>query len=150
QLGFVEEKLKRGAVALPDVVAQRASIAQTRATMPLLEKALTRAQHQLAVLVGDLPGNSDIPLFTLDDFVLPQDLPLSLPSELVRQRPDILAAEAMLHRANARVGVATANLYPQFSLSGSFGPMTSEVTDFFKSETTVWSIGGRLVQPLFH
>jgi NodT family efflux transporter outer membrane factor (OMF) lipoprotein len=150
QLGFVELQLDRGTVALPDVVAQRASIAQTRATLPLLEKALVKAQHQLAVLVGDVPGSADIPLFTLDDFVLPQDLPLSLPADLVRQRPDILAAEAMLHRANARVGVATANLYPQLSLSASFGPITADAGDLFRSESDIWSIGARLMQPIFH
>ncbi len=75
---------------------------------------------------------------------------MSLPSALVRQRPDIRAAEALLHAASARVGVATANLYPQITLAGSFGAQTSKPADLFGSGTTIWGFGAGLLQPVFH
>ncbi len=75
---------------------------------------------------------------------------MSLPSSLVRQRPDILASEALLHQASAEVGVATANLYPQINLSGSFGYQATRVGDVFNGSNEVWSIGASLLQPLFH
>ncbi|HYM34851.1 MAG TPA: efflux transporter outer membrane subunit, partial [Steroidobacteraceae bacterium] len=149
-LKSVQTQLNAGTATMPDLVAQRSEIALTRATLPAFEKALMRAQHQLVALVGELPGNSTVPDINLSDFMLPQDLPLSLPSELVHQRPDILAAEALLHRASAKVGVATANIYPQITLSGSIGPISPESNNLFKSDSIIWSLGGRLVQPIFH
>ncbi|MCO5122694.1 MAG: TolC family protein [Rhizobacter sp.] len=110
-----------GAIAMQPVLAQQTQLAQAQATVPALEKALGQTRHQLALLAGRLPGEDGLPEFTLESLHLPQELPLSLPSALVRQQPDIQASEALLHAASAQVGVATANLYPQITLSASAG-----------------------------
>ncbi len=81
---------------------------------------------------------------------LPQELPVSMPSTLVRQRPDIKAAEAVLHAASAEIGVATANLYPRITLTGSYGFASNTVGDLFDSRSIVWNFGAGLLQPLFH
>ena len=85
----------------------------------------------------------------LETFTLPRELPVTLPSELVRQRPDIRASEALLHQASAEIGVATANLYPKITLSGDFGTSTNQFRNIFAGPS-VWSIGAALLQPLFH
>jgi NodT family efflux transporter outer membrane factor (OMF) lipoprotein len=102
------------------------------------------------VLAGKFPGEADLPEFTLDTLELPQQLPVSLPSMLVRQRPDIRAAEALLHQASAQVGVATANLYPRITLSGSYGTQANSTADLFGPTTGIWNVGASLLQPLFH
>ncbi len=151
QLEVVERQFQLGAVARTDVLAQRTQLAQTRATLPPLEKDLALARHQLAVLAGRLPSEAAaLPEFDLDELVLPQDLPISLPSSLARQRPDIRASEALLHAANAQIGVATANLYPQITLTGSYGSEATKTGTLFSPGAAVWSLGAGLVQPLFH
>lgn len=102
------------------------------------------------MLAGRFPGQPGLPEFTLDALQLPEQLPVSLPSDLVRQRPDILAAEALLHQASARVGVATANLYPRITLSGSYGSLANSASDLFDPGKGVWSMGASVLQPLFH
>jgi NodT family efflux transporter outer membrane factor (OMF) lipoprotein len=87
---------------------------------------------------------------SLSALTLPDPLPVSLPAKLVRQRPDVLASESQLHQASAQAGVATANLYPQLTLSGSIGSETTSITDLFGPGTAAWNIGGSLMQPLFH
>jgi NodT family efflux transporter outer membrane factor (OMF) lipoprotein len=100
--------------------------------------------------VGQLPGSAaDLPEFDIQTIALPEDLPVSLPSTLVRQRPDIRASEALLHAASARIGVATANLYPRITLTGSYGSETTSSHDLFRSDTILWNLGAGLVQPLF-
>jgi NodT family efflux transporter outer membrane factor (OMF) lipoprotein len=148
-LGVVERQQELGAVGRLAVLAQRTELAQVVATLPPLERDLARTRHLLAVLAGRLPSEASLPEFELETFTLPQDLPVTLPSELVRQRPDIRAAEALLHQASAQVGVATANLYPQITLSGAFGPQTNEFHQLFTGPSA-WSIGAALLQPLFH
>jgi len=115
-----------------------------------MEKELGQTRHQLAVLSGRFPSDADLPAFDLEKLRLPQELPVSLPSSLVRQRPDIRAAEALLHAASAQVGVATANLYPQLTLTGSLGSETAELGNIFSAGSAVWSLGAGLLQPLFH
>ncbi len=151
ELEVVERRFQLGAVARSDVLAQRTQLAQTRAALPPLEKDLELTRHQLAVLAGRLPSEATaLPEFDLDGLMLPQDLPISLPSSLARQRPDIRASEALLHAANAQVGVATANLYPQITLTGSYGSEATRPGTLFGPSTAVWSLGAGLVQPLFH
>jgi NodT family efflux transporter outer membrane factor (OMF) lipoprotein len=150
QLNIVEEQFRLGGAARSDVLAQRAQLAQTRAALPPLEKQLAQTRHQLAVLAGRLPSEATLPEFYLNDFQLPEELPVSLPSSLVRQRPDIRAAEEVLHAASAQVGVATANLYPQITLTGSFGLEAGTVGDLFSSGANIWSLGAGLLQPIFH
>jgi NodT family efflux transporter outer membrane factor (OMF) lipoprotein len=151
QLEVVERQFQLGAVTRTDVLAQRAQLAQTRTALPTLEKTLAQTRHQLAVLTGKLPSDAaSLPEFTLEKLQLPQELPVSLPSSFVRQRPDIRASEALLHAASAQIGVATAAMYPQITLSGTYG---SEATFFHRlltTGTTVWGLSGGLLQPLFH
>ncbi len=151
QLEVVQHQFELGAVSRSDVLAQQVEVAQTRATLPPLEKELALTRHQLAVLAGKLPSETDLPEFNLADLQLPQELPLSLPSSLVRQRPDIRASESLLHQASAQVGVATANLYPQLTLSGSYGVESNNSGDLFNGNApSIWTLGADLVQPLFH
>jgi NodT family efflux transporter outer membrane factor (OMF) lipoprotein len=149
QLSITEGQFRLGGVSGVEVLAQRTLVAQTRATIPPLEKQLAQTRHLLAVLVGSFPGEASFPEIDLDAMTLPQDLPVSLPSNLVRQRPDILASEALLHAASAQIGVATANLYPQITLSAGLGVEASTVGDLFNSNAAIWNFGGGLLQPLF-
>ena len=149
-LAIVERRFAAGAVSRTDVLAQRTQVAQTEALAPALKKALTQSRHRLAILSGRTPDVADLPTFALEDFTLPSQLPVSLPSALVRQRPDIQAAEALLHQASAEVGVATANLYPQINLSGSLGSESVMLGSLFGAGTSFWTLGGSLTQPLFH
>ena len=151
QLDLVELRYKLGGSARTDVLAQRTQLAQTRAALPALQRDLSQTRHLLAVLAGRLPGEpGPLPEFRLDELSLPENIPLSLPSSIARQRPDIRAAESLLHAANAQVGVAMANQYPQLTLSGSYGSMATADSSLFSGNTTVWSIGAGLLQPIFH
>jgi len=150
QLAVVQRQFQLGAVARTAVLLQQSQLAQTRATLPPLEKQRAYARHALAVLVGRLPSTKTLPRLPLDALKLPQVLPVSLPSALVRQRPDIRAAEALLHQASAEVGVATANLYPQITLSGSYGSQAARTGELFNGQSVIWSVGAGLLQPLFH
>jgi NodT family efflux transporter outer membrane factor (OMF) lipoprotein len=149
-LALVERQFLLGGAARVAVLAQQAQVAQTRVLVPVLEKQLAQTRHQLAVLAGRFPGDAaDLPEFDLEGLQLPVDLPVTLPSSLARQRPDIRAAEELLHAASAAVGVATANLYPQITLSGRYGTEASQVGDLFGPGTAVWGIAAGLLQPIF-
>ncbi len=150
QVAIAEAKLKAGILAETEVLSLRTQLAATEATLPPLRQSLDHTSHLLATLSGRLPAESSPPQVSLDDFVLPVELPVSLPSELVRQRPDILSSEATLHGASADIGVATANMFPSFSLSASYGQETTRPGDLFKSMSNVWNWGASLTQPLFH
>jgi NodT family efflux transporter outer membrane factor (OMF) lipoprotein len=150
QLALVERKFQLGAASQPDVLARQAQIAATQATLPVLEKELSLGRHQLAILTGKLPSDeSSLPRFELANLKLPLQLPVSLPSSLVRQRPDIRASEEVFHSACAQVGVATANLFPRLTISGNYGTQSTILTGLFSPGTAVWSIGAGLLQPLF-
>jgi NodT family efflux transporter outer membrane factor (OMF) lipoprotein len=150
QLGLVEQQFQLGGASRPEVLAQQAQLAQTRTTLPALEKQLAQARHRLALLAGRFPGDAGtLPEFDLEGLNLPEELPVSLPSSLARQRPDIRAAEELLHAASARVGVATANLYPQITLTGSLGSEATKAGSLFGSGSSVWSLGAGLLQPIF-
>jgi NodT family efflux transporter outer membrane factor (OMF) lipoprotein len=149
-LSLVQRQAQFGAIARSTVLAQQAQLAQTQATLPGLEKALEQTRHQLAVYAGRLPGDAGLPEFGLESLQLPENLPVTLPSALVRQRPDIQAAEALLHEASAQVGVATASLYPQISLSGAIGSDALKPDKLFTSGAAAWSLGAGLLQPIFN
>lgn len=150
QLALVEQQFDLGGAARPDVLAQQTQLAQTRATLPPLEKQLAQSRHQLAALSGKSPGEAAaLPVFELTDLKLLRELPVSLPSSLVRQRPDILSAEELLHAASAQIGVATADMFPKLTISGNYGSQTTVLTDLFSSGTNIWSIGAGLLQPIF-
>jgi len=150
QLKVVQRQFDAGAASRSDVLAQQTQVAENEAQLPALEKQLAQAQHRLAVLVGRTPDDATLPDFTIDQLTLPAELPLSVPSKLVRQRPDVQAAEALLHESTAQLGVATANMYPQLNLTGSIGSETVQASDLFKSGSAAWNVGGSLLQPLFH
>jgi NodT family efflux transporter outer membrane factor (OMF) lipoprotein len=150
QAQLVEKQFALGALSRADVLAQRAQVAQTRANLPPLEKALAQTRNQLAVLVGKFPGEAGLPQLELSAFQLPQSLPVSLSSDLVRQRPDIRAAEAILHQTNARIGVAQALMFPQLTLSGSYGVASTRTSNLFDPANVIWNIGAGLLQPIFH
>lgn len=150
QLGVVEKQFSIGAVSRSDLLAQRTQVAQTRANLPPLEKNLAQTRNLLSVYAGKLPGAAGLPEFDLASLHLPQELPLSLPSELARQRPDIRAAEELLHQASALVGVATANLYPALTLSAGLGQQGNQIAGLFSAPASIWNVGGSLLQPLFH
>ena len=137
-----------GGVSSTDVLTQQTLVDQTRATLPPLEKSLSQSKHALAVLVGDYP-NQQMPAFSLNHLSLPTRLPVSLPSKLVRQRPDVRASEALFHSACAQVGVATANLFPQFPLTAAFGWSASIPAHLFHSSVKAWNYGGQMIAPLF-
>lgn len=148
QLTIAQARLRAGGVAVVDVQSQQSQLATTRASLPPLQQQQARLAHQLSVYLGVPPSQAPASP-ALNALRLPADLPLSLPSTLARRRPDILAAEAVLHRASAEVGVATANLYPRFTLSGSLGTERTRLADV-PSGMNVWDIGLGLMQPLFH
>ncbi len=114
-----------------------------------MQKQLAQTRDQLTALAGQLPAHEVSETFSLDSMRLPEELPVSLPSQLVEQRPDIRAAEAQLHAASAEIGVATANQLPQFSITAMLGTNATGFTNLFAPETGVWSIGGGIVQTLF-
>jgi len=150
QLDLIEQQSRLGGASRSDQLAQQAQLAQTRALLPPLEKQLALTRHLLALLAGRFPGDGGLPEFALNDLKLPLELPVSLPSSLVRQRPDIRASEELLHAAGAQVGVATANMYPKFTLTGSLGTTAIRAEDLFTPGSAVWSLGTGLLQPLFH
>jgi NodT family efflux transporter outer membrane factor (OMF) lipoprotein len=149
QLNVVQRQFSAGGASRSDVLLQSTQLATTQATLPALEKALAQAQHRLAVLSGKTPDTST-PEFDLEHFSLPTELPVSVPAKLLRQRPDVQAAEASLHQASANVGVATANLFPQINLSGAIGSEALSAGNLFTGGTGSWSVGASLTQPLFH
>lgn len=148
QLEIIEARLAAGGVSQLDVHSQRTLLAQTRATLPPLATQLAQADHQLAILVGVAPSKADFSDLTLDALHLPDDVPVTLPSTLARERPDIRAAEALLHQASANVGVATANLYPRFSLSAGIGSERTRIQDIVNG-LNIWNVGLNLTQPVF-
>jgi len=149
QVELIEKQFQLGAVARLTLTTQRTQVERTRTLLPPLERDLAKTRHQLAVLSGKLPSEATLPEFDLDAIVLPQELPLSVPSALTRQRPDVQAAEALLHQASAQIGVATANEYPKINLTGSIGLQSLQLHSLFGGPA-VWSIGAGLLQPLFH
>jgi len=148
QLGILKNQFKLGGISNISVLTQETLVQQTRASLPPLQKNLAQLEHALAVLVGKFP-NQKIPHIDLDKLTLPSTLPVSLPSHLVRQRPDVRTAEALLHVASAQVGVATANLFPQISLTGSYGWNSAIPSGLFNSLNSAWNFGGQLTQPIF-
>ncbi|MDX1804116.1 MAG: efflux transporter outer membrane subunit [Alcanivorax sp.] len=150
QVALLDKQETAGAVAYADVLRARAQLADSQAMLPPLQHDLTVTGHALARLVGSDPARFPPPALSLDDLSLPAELPVSLPSSLVRQRPDILAAEAQLHQATAELGVASAHLYPNITLTASLGSAANHTGDLFSSPAQIWNLGGALSAPLFH
>ncbi|MEX3960323.1 RND transporter [Trinickia symbiotica] len=148
-LNLAKSRLRLGAVSNSDVLAQEAVVAQTRATLPPLQRQLDQARHQMTAYLGRFPNQEQVEHFELAGLHLPEELPISLPSSIIEQRPDVRAAEARLHQASANIGVTIANELPQFNLTGSLGFNASRLVDLFSPGTGVWALVGSVSQSLF-
>lgn len=149
QLTILKKQLSLGGTSQQTVLTQQTLVEQTTANLPALEKSLAQTRHALSVLVGEFPSHP-LPHIQLTDLRLPATLPVTLPSRLVRQRPDVRAQEALMHAASAQIGVATANLLPQITISASDGFQGLTAANLFSSKNKVWNIGTQLTQPFFH
>jgi NodT family efflux transporter outer membrane factor (OMF) lipoprotein len=139
-----------GKIIRSDTLLAQTQLENLRATLPALQQQLVVYRNALAQLTGQAPDQFNVPPLSLRDFALPEQLPLSLPSSLVRQRPDVLAAEDNLHQASAAIGVAKAARFPDLSITGQYAQQTSATKDFFTSAGGIWSFGLNATQPLFH
>ena len=132
-----------------DLAAQESQLAQVNATLPPLLKQLAQQQDLLAALAGRFPNQAAAEKFELASLQLPQELPVSLPSELVAQRPDVLQAESNLHDASAKIGIATANRLPNIVLSANAGSSAAAIDQLFTSGTGFWGLGVEATAPIF-
>lgn len=148
-LEILRRQLAVGQVAGLDVALVEAALAQSEQQLPELEKQLEQSRNALAALIGRLPAEAPEHQFSIDSLKLPQELPLSLPSQLVEQRPDVRVAAAELQAASAQIGVATANMLPQFSLTASRGGAAAAFGQMFATGNPFWSIVAEMSQTLF-
>ena len=148
-LKLVQLAFDAGSVSRLDVVSAQSQLASDMTQLPLLRQQLAEARHALALTLGTSPSDPSLPELDLAQLTLPAQLPVSLPSELARRRPDILSAEAQLHAATAAVGVATSNLYPRITLTGTTGQQSNTSGELFNEASNVWSIASGLVAPIF-
>ena len=150
QLDVVRQQFNVGAATRTDVLTQQSELATTQATLPPIEKQLEQQRHVLLALIGRFPNGRVRDRLTLSSLRLPRQLPLSLPSQLVQQRPDVRAAEAQLHEASAQIGVAVAAMLPQFNLTGEYGSSALTPASLFAPNAIIWSAAASGTQPLFH
>jgi len=150
QLEVVRHQFDVGAANRADVLTQESEVATTQATLPPLQKQLEQQEHVLLALIGRFPNERRHDRLTLASFHLPTDLPVSLPTQLVEQRPDVRAVQAQLHQASAQVGVAVANRLPQFTLTADYGSAALTAAALFTPAAAIWSIGAAGTQPIFH
>ena len=149
-LAILQKQLALGQVAGADVAAVEATLAQAQATLPPLQKQLAVQRDLLTALIGRLPSEEPAEQFELASLQLPQELPVSLPSKLVDQRPDIQSAEAQLHSASASIGVAVAARLPQFTLTGNAGTTANLISQLFITPgTAFWTLAGNVAQTVF-
>lgn len=149
ELNILNTQVSLGGAAAANVLQQQASLAAAEATLPPLQSQLAQLRNQLAAYVGVFPGNFHAADFTLESLHLPQDVPVSLPSALVAQRPDIAAAAAQMHSATALLGVADANMLPQITLTADVGHEGLSPATLFTPQTLLWSLVAGVTQPIF-
>jgi len=149
-LDLMRRQRSLGQIAEADVVAQEAALAQVEQTLPPLQRQLEQQRHLLTALIGRLPSQEPTrSKFTLEALRLPRDLPVTLPSALVSQRPDIRAAEANVHSTSALIGVAIANRLPNITLSANDGSQAFDISKLFSPGTGFWTLTGSVLQPVF-
>jgi NodT family efflux transporter outer membrane factor (OMF) lipoprotein len=148
-LDLTEREFELGAAARTDVLTAESQLAVDLTTLPSLHQQLGAARDALAVLVGKSPADWSAPDYDIKDFTLPPEVPVSLPSRLVRQRPDVLASEAQLHSTSAAIGVAVAQEFPALNLTGSLSRQALTGAGLFHQFDTLWGAGGTLAAPLF-
>ena len=149
ELGIIQRQFDLGTHTRADVLQQQSNLASVRATLPALEQKLSEAEHQLAVLTGQYPHDAAPIQLVLSELKLPEQLPVSLPSTLVGQRPDIRQQEALLHQTSAAIGVATANMLPQITLNASAGDESLLFSSLFKPGSGVWDLASSVTAPVF-
>jgi NodT family efflux transporter outer membrane factor (OMF) lipoprotein len=149
QLDITQRRLNAGGASKVDVLQQQAFLQTTLASLPPLRTQLAQQRNLLAAYVGELPADYTGPDFTLESLSIPTELPVSLPSKFVEQRPDVQEYSALLHEATAEIGVATANMLPQITLSGSYGGEAESFANVFSPASVIWSVAASLTQPLF-
>ena len=149
QLHLTEVQVRTGIAPYANVLSIRGLIAANQASLAPLKQKISQADHLLATLEGVMPSQIILPDTDLTGLSLPVDLPLSLPSDLVNQRPDILSAEAQMHVASANIGVATAAMFPSFSLNGTYGAAGSSFGNLSSANSRFWSIGPSVTTPVF-
>lgn len=147
-LDVMQKQYRLGDIAEAQVLAQKAALAQAQATLPPLHLQAEQAHDQIAALVGTTPDEV-LPEIPLETYRLPATLPVSLPSALLAQRPDIRAAESQMHSTSAQVGVAIANRLPNVQLSATPGQAINAMSQFFTPGYGNWSIGAMVAQPIF-
>ncbi len=148
-LDQLHQEFKVGYAAGLDVAAQEAALAQVQQTLPPLQKQLAQNRDLLVALAGRFPDKELEEKFEFAALSLPQELPVSIPSKLVEQRPDVRAAEELLHSASAQVGVAVAAMLPNITLSADLGSTATSISHLFTSGNGFWSLAGDLTQPIF-
>jgi NodT family efflux transporter outer membrane factor (OMF) lipoprotein len=148
-LAILQDKFRQGYAMRIDVAAQEAQLAQARALLSPLQKQFEQTRDLLRALIGKFPDQDITQTFELTSLKLPPDLPVSLPSKIIEQRPDVRAAEEQLHSANAQVGVAVAAMLPQFSIMGTYGGTATQFSQMFSSGGPFWTLVGDVSQPLF-
>jgi NodT family efflux transporter outer membrane factor (OMF) lipoprotein len=148
-LQILRDQLRLGFAMRIDVAAQETALAQARATLPPLQEQFEQTRDLIRALVGNLPNQDVSETFELDALQLPPELPLSLPARIIEQRPDVRAAEAQLHAANAQVGVAVAAMLPQLSITGAYGGNADEFAWMFRHGGPFWNLVGNVTQPVF-
>ena len=149
-VSLYKQRIALGDASIADIATQEAALAGVEATLPPLEKQLALQRDLLNALIGRLPDDERTPTFRLDSLVLPTELPLSIPSALLEHRPDIRAAEAQMHAANALIGVAVANRLPNVNIGfTNAGTAATTLSTLFASNTTFWGLAGIITQPIF-
>jgi NodT family efflux transporter outer membrane factor (OMF) lipoprotein len=149
-IDMVRKAERAGGEAPSASTSATAQLAEDQALLPPLERQLSAARHQLALLSGKSPAEWTAPDFDLAGFTVPADIPVSLPSTLIRRRPDILAAEAELHAATAAVGVAVANQYPDIKLSANLTQSAIKPEKLFDYSASGWNVLAGVSAPIFH
>ncbi|EHH68083.1 efflux transporter outer membrane subunit [Gluconobacter morbifer] len=139
---------KLGDASMQDVAGQQSALAQLEASLPSLESQLAQTRDQIATFMG-VPPSTPLPEFRLEQFMLPATLPVSFPSDLLNQRPDVRAAQEQIHSAAAQIGVAIANRLPNLQLSATPGQIVNDMQEFFKPGFGNWTIGATIMQPIF-
>jgi NodT family efflux transporter outer membrane factor (OMF) lipoprotein len=150
QFDLTQTLERAGKVTRSDTLLAQTQLENVRATLPGLEQQRDTYRNALAQLLGKTPDTFPAPDLSLKDFTLPSAVPASLPSVLVRQRPDILAAEDRLHQASAGIGIAEAARLPSLTLSAQYAQQTSALNEFLTRPGGVWSVGANLAAPIFH
>jgi NodT family efflux transporter outer membrane factor (OMF) lipoprotein len=149
QVRLAQVQAQSGTQPYSTVLSLQSQLASYEASVPQLEQKVAQTEDLLATLVGQVPAGFAPPDIRLTDLSLPRDLPVSLPADLVRQRPDILAAEAAAHAASANIGVATAAMLPSVTLNAAYSANSTSTRQLFASQGQAWSVGGSIAQPLF-